>query len=62
MKDNKKVAHDIAVALLPKSLELTQTELNLKNENGFVQTNSFEIVEAYYELYNEILDELNHRQ
>lgn len=59
----EKIAHDISVALLPKSIEAFGTNLfPCDKENGNISINSFEIVEAYYELYNEILEELKSRQ
>lgn len=59
----EKVAHDISIALLPKSIEAFGTDLFPRDEgNGNISVNSFEIVEAYYELYNQVHEELKSRQ
>ena len=62
MIDNEKRAHDIASALLSKSLEHTSSELFIFDELGYGKINSHEIVDAYLELYTDILNELNSRQ
>lgn len=61
MTDNEKRAHDIAVSLLPKSLESTSSELYDFDSKGNGELNSSEILDAYYELYYSILKEINSR-
>lgn len=59
----EKVAHDISIALLPKSIEALRTNLFPHDEESRdVSINSLEIVDTYYDLYNEVLEELKSRQ
>ena len=61
MTDNEKRAHDIAVRLLPESLKYTNSQLFLYDKAGNAEVNSMEIVDAYLELYSDILKEINYR-
>lgn len=61
MTDNEKRAHDIAVSLLPKSLELTNLDLFHWDKNDEGHIDSVFIIDAYMELYVSILNELKSR-
>lgn len=61
MTDNEKRAHDIATTLLPKSLKATSSNLFVFDEFDVASINSEEIVDAYLELYDAILAELDSR-
>lgn len=57
--DNKKIAHDIAISILPEILKHNGTELYLFDKTDRGTINSNEIVGTYHDSYKTILDELN---
>jgi len=59
MTDNEKRAHDIAISLLPRSLNETSSEIFIFDNNGNGKVNAVAIIDSYMELYLEALNELN---
>lgn len=60
--DNKQIAHDIAIALLPKSLAESNTDIYSYESNGDGCVNSLCIVDTYREIYDSVLEELSSRE
>lgn len=61
MTNNEKRAHDIAIALLPKGMSETNTNVYCydSDDNGYVDAMS--IVDTYREIYDSVLEELSSR-
>lgn len=57
--DNKQIAHDIAIALLPQILEETEDTICIYNHRGEFGINARNIRKAYEDIYSSVLTELS---
>ncbi len=57
--DNKQIAHDIAIAMLPKYMEEVECSIYKFNNIGAASINSENICSGYKEIYDAVLDELS---
>ncbi len=57
--DNKQVAHDIAISLLPKLLEEQEDNIYVYDNHGVASINAVNICKAYNEIYSSVLEELS---